>query len=151
MNERTRLANLLRSYGVGTRMSVRKAAVVTGVSRQTLINIMNAEPGSSSNMRQARRASLRKIAEGLDIPFDMVEREAMADWGLIKTVSAETVNGVLAQLQELDPMELALLQSKIAELQLEFATGRRVLNPPVAEGDASRADDAASPESDNAT
>lgn len=125
MNDRTRLAKLLRSYGVGTRMSVRKAATVTGVSRQTLINIMNAKPGDSANMRQRRQASLRKIAAGLDIPFELIEREAMADWGLIKTVSDETVQGVLGQLQALAPEHLAMLQSEIGRLQLEYATGRR--------------------------
>lgn len=128
MTDRTRLAKLLRSYGVGTRMSVRKAATVTGVSRQTLINIMNAKPGDSANMRQRRQASLRKIAVGLDIPFELIEREAMADWGLIKTASDETVQGVLGQLQGLAPEHLAILQSEIGRLQLEYATGRRTPN-----------------------
>lgn len=111
-------------------MSLREAAQRTGISRQTLSDIMRGTMGvDNTNVRPQRRATLRKIATALEIPFELIEREAMADWGLIKTVSAETVQGVLSQLQGLDAEELAVLQMEIGRIQQELASGRRVVPP----------------------
>lgn len=106
-------------------MSVREAARITGVSRQTLINVMKAQPNDVITITEQRRNTLRKIADGLKIPWEIMERAAMIDHGLVKTASAANVAAVVDQLMGFDAGDLARLQAEISRIQRDLLEGRR--------------------------
>lgn len=112
----SRIANLLRSYGVGSKsMSIRQAALKTGLSRETLSRLMR--PLETGETRRIRKDNLDKIADGLGIPRDLLEREMMADWGYSQAVNGSDIADVLAQLQGFSPADLAQLQMEISRMQ----------------------------------
>lgn len=111
----SRIAELLRAYGVGSRMSIREAARQTGLSRETLSRLMR--PIERGETRRIRKDNLDKIADGLRIPRDLLEREMMADWGYVQAVSHSDVAEVLSQIKDLSPTDLATLQIEIGRLQ----------------------------------
>ena len=112
----TRVAALLRYYGVGPglRYSGRKAAEMCGVSYETISRLMRPAP---ARPRKMQRAIMEKIAAGLDIPVDLLDREMMADWGYKQTVTGSDIGDVLSQLVNFTPRELAELQMEIARMQ----------------------------------
>lgn len=116
---------------MGTKLSQRRAAELCGISRQTLSNILDAaDAGSSENVRgQTRRVSLKKISNGLGIPLDLIEREALADWGHIRTVDAQTVQEVYATIEGWHPDELAALGQNVNRILAEMATQRKDVPP----------------------
>lgn len=127
----SRVAQLLRAYGVrypderpapGT-MSIREAAKRVGVSRETLARLMR--PVEIFEPRRIRKANLDKIADGLGIPRDLLERENMADWGYAQAAEGSDVAAVLAQLVNLSQADLATLQMEIGRMQHAWAQGRR--------------------------
>lgn len=111
----SRIARVLRSYGVGERFSIRQAAVRTGLSRETLSRLMR--PLESGETRKIRAENLDKIADGLGIPRDLLEREMMADWGYVQAATDSDVSGVLSQIYGWTQPDLVTLQLEIARLQ----------------------------------
>ena len=112
----SRIALLLRSYGVGTpRMSIRQAAVKTGLSRETLSRLMR--PLKPGETRRIRKSNLDKIADGLGIPRDLLEREMMADWGYAQAVEDSDIAAVLAQIRDFSLSDLVALQQEITRIQ----------------------------------
>jgi transcriptional regulator with XRE-family HTH domain len=119
----SRIAALLRAYGVGVDggMSIRQAAAKTGLSRETLSRLMR--PIGTGSVRRIRKDNLDKIAGGLGIPRDLLEREMMADWGYAQAISSSTVAEVLSQIQGLSAPDLAALQIEIGRMQQAQARG----------------------------
>lgn len=111
----SRIARLLRAYGVGETMSIRQAAIRTGLSRETLSRLMR--PLEAAETRRIRSENLDKIADGLGIPREVLQREMMADWGYVQSVTDSDMNAVLAQIVDFSPRDLATLQMEIARLQ----------------------------------
>jgi transcriptional regulator with XRE-family HTH domain len=107
----SRVAALLRSHGVPTRLSMRKAAKRCGVSPETISKLMRGDT------RRIRKSNLDKIADGLGIPRDLLERESMVDAGYIQAASGSTVAEVLAQIQGLSSHDLATIQIAIGRMQ----------------------------------
>lgn len=111
----SRIARLLRAYGVGETMSIRQAAARTGLSRETLSRLMR--PLEAAETRRIRSENLDKIADGLGIPREVLQREMMADWGYVASVTDSDMNAVLSQIAHFTPMDLVRLQMEIARLQ----------------------------------
>ena len=111
----SRIAHRLRAYGVGERFSIRDAAKRTGLSRETISRLMR--PVEHQETRRIRSENLDKIADGLGIPRDLLEREMMADWGYVQAVTDSDVAGVLSQITDFSPTDLARLISEIARIQ----------------------------------
>ena len=112
----SRIALLLRSYGVGSpQMSIRQAAVKTGLSRETLSRLMR--PLKPGETRRIRKSNLDKIADGLGIPRDLLEREMMADWGYAQAVEDSDIAAVLAQIRDFSLSDLVALQGEISRIQ----------------------------------
>jgi transcriptional regulator with XRE-family HTH domain len=119
----SRIADLLHSYGVrrpgdpakaGT-MSIRQAAEKVGVSRETLSRLMR--PLKEGETRRIRRSNLDKIADGLGIPRDLLERENMADWGYAQAIEGSDIAAILAQIRDFSVSDLAALQGEISQIQ----------------------------------
>ena len=112
----SRIAELLRSYGVGSaELSIRQAAIKTGLSRETLSRMMR--PLKEGETRRIRKANLDKIADGLGIPRDLLEREMMADWGYAQAVEGNDIAAILAQIRDFSLADLAELQGEISRIQ----------------------------------
>lgn len=119
----SRIAAVLRAYGVRRRddppspdtMSIRDAEKKTGVSRETIARLMR--PLESNERRRIRADNLRKLAEGLGIPLDLLERENLADWGYVQAVEESDLATLQAQLRELSPEDLVKLQIEISHMQ----------------------------------
>lgn len=113
----SRVGELLRAYGVRSHMSVRDAARRCGVSHETVNRIM--QPLGPDETRAIRKSSLDKIATGLGIPRDLLQREMMADAGFdIRVVSDSSVAEALAQMQGLSARDLATIQIELGRMQL---------------------------------
>lgn len=111
----SRIGQLLRAYGVGDQMSIRQAAIKTGLSKETIARLMR--PLGTGETRRIRRRNLDKLADGLGISRDLLERAMMADWGYVQSASDTDVAGVLAQVVDFSPTDLVKLQMEIARLQ----------------------------------
>lgn len=115
MTKESRIAALLRKYGVGNTISIRAAATKIGISRETLSRLMR--PLDSGETRRIHKGNLDKIADGLGIPRDLLEREMLADWGWAQAVTGSDVAEVLSQIQGMTQVELAQLVTEIGRLQ----------------------------------
>lgn len=111
----SRIGRLLRAYGVGERMSIRQAAIKTGLSKETIARLMR--PLDTGETRRIRRRNLDKLADGLGIRRELLEQAMMADWGYVQSASDTDVAGVLAQITDFTPSDLVTLQMEIARLQ----------------------------------
>lgn len=112
----SRIAHLLRAYGVGgDNMSIRQAARETGLSRETLSRLMR--PLEAKETRRIRSENLDKIADGLGIPRELLEREMMADWGYVQAATDSDVAGVLSQITDFPAGDLVRLQIEIGRMQ----------------------------------
>lgn len=122
----SRVAALLESYGVGTRISIRAAAKLTGLSHETISRLMR----PTTDPRRIRTANLDKLANGLGIPRDLLEREMMHDWGYAQAAEGpDSEAEVLAMLRDFTPAELASLQQKISEMQVAKLNEEKVGRP----------------------
>lgn len=118
----SRVAELLRSYGVTTRLSMRRAAQQCGVSPATISKLMRGET------RRIRKSNLDTIAGGLGIPRDLLERASLADAGYLQAASGSSLAEALAQIQGLSAGDLATVQVEIGRMQQARAAaeqGRR--------------------------
>lgn len=115
MPRTSRIAELLRAYGVGETISIRAAATKIGLSRETLSRLMR--PLDAGETRRIHKTNLDKIADGLGIPRDLLEREMMSDWGYAQAVTGSDVAEVLSQIQGMTQNELAQLVTEIGRLQ----------------------------------
>ena len=107
----SKVAALLRTYGVTADLSVRQAAKRCGVSPTTMSKLMQGET------RQIRRSNLDKIADGLGISRDLLERASLADAGFLQAASGSSLAEALTQIQGLSPGDLAAVQIEIGRLQ----------------------------------
>lgn len=107
----SRVAALLRSHGVTTRLSMRRAARLCGVSPETISKLMRGET------LRIRKSNLDKIAGGLGISRDLLERESLADAGYLQAASGSSLAEALAQIQGLSARDLATVQVEIGRLQ----------------------------------
>jgi hypothetical protein len=110
---RSQVAALLREYGVGERFSIRRAARECGLSQETMCRLMRPE----GDARRIRKSNLDKIADGLGIPRDVLERAMLADWGYTQAVSGVDLKDVLGQVRTFTPAELIALQTEIVRAQ----------------------------------
>ena len=107
----SRVAALLRSYGVPTHLSVRQASRRCGVAPETISKIMRGET------QLVRKSNLDKIAAGLGIPRDLLERESLADAGYLQAAGGSSLAEALAQIQGLSARDLATVQVEIGRMQ----------------------------------
>lgn len=119
----SRVAALLRSYGVLTHLSVRQAARDCGVAPETISKIMRGET------KMIRKSNLDKIAKGLGIPLDLLERERLADAGYLQASAGSNLAEALAQLQGLSAHDLATVQVEIGRLQQARAAAQEMRDP----------------------
>lgn len=99
-----------------TLLSVRQAAKRCGVSPTTISKLMNGET------RDIRKSNLDKIADGLGINRNVLERASLADAGYLQATSGSSLAEALAQLQGLSSHDLAAVQIEIGRLQQARAT-----------------------------
>lgn len=110
----SRMGALLRAYGVGGRISIRQAALLTGLSKETIARHLRR---GDEAPRLLREPNLVKLANGLGIPADVLKDAMMADINYVRAVSRTNVTAVLGQIAQLDPDELLELQTEIARMQ----------------------------------
>jgi transcriptional regulator with XRE-family HTH domain len=119
----SRVAALLRAYGVPTDLSVREAARRCGVAPETINKIMRGET------KMIRKSNLDKIANGLGIPPDLLERERLADVGYLQAAAGSNLAEALAQLQGLSAHDLATVQIEIGRMQQARAAAQEMRDP----------------------
>jgi transcriptional regulator with XRE-family HTH domain len=107
----SRVATLLRSYGVGTRLSEREVARRCNLSPQSVSKIMD------GGIARLRKSTLDKLADGLQIPRDLLERESLADAGYLQAATGSSLAEALAQIQGLSARDLATIQIEIGRMQ----------------------------------
>jgi hypothetical protein len=111
-NNTTEVGRLLRQYGVGNGISVREAGRRTGVSYETIAKMMR--PGVPS--RHTRPGNLDKLAAGLKIPRDLLERAMLIDRGHLQAAGPQPVADLLSAAQELSAADLAELYLGLAKI-----------------------------------
>lgn len=125
----SRIARLLQKHGVrlpddpvtpGT-MSIREAAEKTGISAESLRQLVTMK---SQRARRVRKATLDKIAAGLGVPRDVLERAALVDAGYIQAAEDDEVTAVLTQIRGLSLDDLSTVLIEAARL-LAVGTSER--------------------------
>jgi transcriptional regulator with XRE-family HTH domain len=120
----SRVAALLKRYGVGTRLSVRAAAGRCGVSPQTMNKVMLGE------ITRLRSGTIDKISRGLGIPRDLLERASLVDAGFLQIEGGSNLTEVLERLQGLSRHDLAEVQIAIGQMELARAAEQEMRGSP---------------------
>jgi transcriptional regulator with XRE-family HTH domain len=107
----SRVGALLRDRGVGTDLSVSEAHTLCGVSETTIRNLMR---GTTKTISEA---VLAKIADGLGINRDLLQRARLIDLGYMQVESGSSVAEALEKIRGLSLRDRDTVLVELAQMQ----------------------------------